>query len=55
MRPIAFLELGTGIIPMEPIHAAAKAAGVEYCHAELDQAPDPLASIQQSLAYLRKF
>jgi sugar phosphate isomerase/epimerase len=50
----AFQELGHGIIPMEPILVAAQAAGVEHCHVEQDQSPDALASIQQSLDYLRK-
>lgn len=50
----AFQELGNGIIPMEPILVAAKAAGVMHCHVEQDQSPDALASIQQSMAYLRK-
>ncbi len=50
----AFQELGDGIIPMEPILVAAKAAGVEYCHVEQDQSPDPLASIKQSIGYLNK-
>jgi len=46
--------LGDGIIPMEPILVAAKAAGVEHCHVEQDQSPDPLASIKQSIGYLNK-
>ena len=50
----AFQELGDGIIPMEPIIKAAKAAGVVHCHVEQDQSPDPIASIKQSMAYLRK-
>ncbi len=50
----AFQELGDGIIPMEPILVAAKAAGVEHCHVEQDQSPDPLASIKQSINYLKK-
>jgi sugar phosphate isomerase/epimerase len=50
----AFQELGDGIIPMEPILVASKAAGVKYCHVEQDQSPDPLASIRQSLAYLKR-
>jgi sugar phosphate isomerase/epimerase len=49
----AFQELGDGIIPMEPLLAAAAAAGVTHCHVEQDQSPDPLASIRQSLAYLK--
>lgn len=50
----AFQELGDGIIPMEPIIAAAKAAGVQHCHVEQDQSPDALASIRQSMDYLKK-
>ena len=50
----AFQELVDGIIPMEPIIKAAKAAGVAHCHVEQDQSPDPIASIKQSMAYLRK-
>ena len=50
----AFQELGDGIIPMEPILIAGKAAGVVHCHVEQDQSPDALASIRQSIAYLRK-
>ncbi len=49
----AFQELGDGIIPMEPIIKAAAEAGVAHCHVEQDQSPDPLASIQQSMAYLK--
>lgn len=50
----AFQELGDGIIPMEPILAASKAAGVKHCHVEQDQSPDALASIRQSMDYLRR-
>jgi sugar phosphate isomerase/epimerase len=49
----AFKELGNGIIPMEPIIVAAKPAGVEHCHVEQDQSPDPIASVRQSMAYLK--
>ena len=49
----AFKELGNGIIPMEPIIVAVKAAGVVLCHVEQDQSPDAIASIKQSMAYLR--
>jgi sugar phosphate isomerase/epimerase len=49
----AFKELGNGIIPMEPIIEAAKAAGVVHCHVEQDQSPDPIASIKESVAYLK--
>jgi sugar phosphate isomerase/epimerase len=50
----AFKELGNGIIPMEPIIVEAKVGGVTYCHVEQDQSPNPLASICESMAYLRK-
>lgn len=50
----AFQELGDGIIPMEPIIVAARAAGVQHCHVEQDQSPDPIASIRQSMAYLKR-
>jgi sugar phosphate isomerase/epimerase len=50
----AFQPLGAGIIQMEPIIVAAKAAGVEHCHVEQDQSPAPLTDIGTSMAYLRK-
>jgi sugar phosphate isomerase/epimerase len=50
----AFQELGDGIIAMEPIIVAAKAAGVEHCHVEQDQSPDAIASIRQSISWLAK-
>ena len=49
----AFKELGNGIIDMEPIIEAAKAAGVAHCHVEQDQSPDPIASIKESMNYLK--
>ncbi|QEF99201.1 Xylose isomerase-like TIM barrel [Stieleria maiorica] len=49
----AFKELGNGVIPMEPILAAAAEAGVEHCHVEQDHSPHPVQSIRQSAAYLR--
>jgi sugar phosphate isomerase/epimerase len=51
--PDAFKELGNGIIATEPLLAAAKAAGVEHAHVEQDQSPDAMASIRQSIKYLR--
>lgn len=50
----AFKELGNGVIPMEPILAAAADAGVEHCHVEQDHSPHPIKSIQQSMAYLKQ-
>lgn len=53
LPPDAFKELGAGIIPMEPIIEAAATAGVAHAHVEQDQSPDPLASIRQSMTYLK--
>ena len=49
----AFKELGNGMIPMESIIEAGKAAGVAHCHVEQDHSPNPLASIKESVAYLK--
>lgn len=49
----AFKELGNGMIPMEPILAAAEKSGVVHTHVEQDQSPDPIKSIRQSMAYLK--
>ncbi len=49
----AFKELGNGMIPMEPILAAAAKHGVTHCHVEQDHSPDPLASIRESMTYLK--
>lgn len=49
----AFEELGDGIIAIEPVIDAAAKAGVEHCHIEQDQSPDALASMRQSMAYLK--
>lgn len=49
----AFKELGNGMIPMEPVIEAGRAAGVVHCHVEQDQSPDPIASIQESMKYLK--
>lgn len=48
----AFQELGNGIIDMDPIIETADAAGVDHCHVEQDQSPDPIASIRQSMRHL---
>ena len=48
----AFKEIGNGIIPMEPIMAAAEKAGVKHCHVEQDQSPHPIESIQESMKTL---
>lgn len=48
----AFQELGDGEIDMAAVISAAAEAGVEQCHVEQDQSPDPLASIKQSRRWL---
>jgi sugar phosphate isomerase/epimerase len=50
----AFKELGAGAIDMPAVLRASKAAGVAHYFVEQDQVPaDPLASLKQSVAYLR--
>jgi len=48
----AFQEIGNGMIPMEPIMAAASVNGVKHCHVEQDQSPHPIESIQESMKNL---
>lgn len=52
--PDAFRELGRGGLDLKKIIATCAATGVEQCHVEQDQSPDPLASIATSLQYLRR-
>jgi sugar phosphate isomerase/epimerase len=49
----AFQEVGDGIIDWPAVLAAAEFAGVTQCHVEQDQSPDPVASIGQSIRYLK--
>ena len=53
LNPDAFEELGDGSISMEPIIKASKVAGVAHCHVEQDHSPHPIASIRQSMKYLK--
>ena len=52
--PAAFRELGAGSLDMARILAACAETGVDQCHVEQDQSPDPLASIAASVAWLRR-
>lgn len=52
MPKSAFKELGNGMIPMEPIIDAGRAAGVAHCHVEQDHSPNPLSSVTESVKYL---
>lgn len=49
----AFKELGNGVIGMAAVLDAADQAGVEQCHVEQDQSPNPIASIRESMKHLR--
>lgn len=53
LPPDAFKEVGNGVIPTEPLLAAAEKAGVQHAHVEQDQSPDPIASVKQSAKYLK--
>ena len=47
----AFKELGNGSIDMAKVLAKAQEIGVEQCHVEQDQSPDPIDSIGQSIKH----
>ena len=48
----AFKELGNGTIDMAKILEVSEQIGVEQCHVEQDQSPDPIKSIGQSMQHL---
>ena len=48
----AFADVGKGVIDMPRFIAAAQRNGLRYAFVERDVAPDPLASIRASHAYL---
>ena len=50
----AFEELGDGNIDLKTVMSLAEEIGVEFCHVEQDQSPDPIASIARSINYLKK-
>jgi len=50
----AFKEVGAGGIDMKSVLAVSKKIGVDQCHVEQDQSPDPVQSIQLSMTNLRK-
>ncbi|MFT4091548.1 MAG: sugar phosphate isomerase/epimerase [Asticcacaulis sp.] len=47
-------DVGSGTLDFPKILKKAKALGVKHVYVERDDAPDPFASVTQSLAYLRK-
>lgn len=49
----AFQELGDGVIDLHRVMQLAANLGVEQCHVEQDQSPNPIDSIQQSMKYLK--
>jgi sugar phosphate isomerase/epimerase len=51
----AFKEVGSGVLDWAKVLRAAAASGVEHYFVEQDQTPgDPLDSLRQSIAYLKK-
>ncbi len=50
----AFKEVGAGGIDMKSVMAVSKKIGVDQCHVEQDQSPDPVQSIQLSMSNLKK-
>jgi len=50
----AFQEVGDGIIDWNAVLQAAQETGVAQCHVEQDQSPEPIASIGQSIRYLKE-
>lgn len=52
--PEAFQELGRGSLDLKRIIATCASTGVDQCHVEQDQSPDPLASIAISAKYLHQ-
>lgn len=48
----AFKELGKGIVDTKAVLEAAPSIGVEQCHVEQDQSPNPIESIGTSMKYL---
>lgn len=51
--PSAFKELGTGMVDLKGVLAAATKYGIDYCHVEQDHSPDPVKSVGQSRKYLQ--
>lgn len=49
----AFKELGNGVVDLKTIIKKAETIGVQECHVEQDQSPDPINSIGQSISYLK--
>ena len=47
-----FKECGNGSIEMVEVLKVSEKIGVEQCHVEQDQSPDPIVSIGQSIRYL---
>ncbi len=48
----AFKECGNGTIDMAKVLATSEEIGVEQCHVEQDQSPNPIQSIGQSIKHL---
>ncbi len=50
----AFKELGNGVIDLQAIINIAEKTDVKYCFVEQDFSPDPINSVGESVAYLRR-
>ncbi|MEM1135426.1 MAG: sugar phosphate isomerase/epimerase [Bacteroidota bacterium] len=50
----AFKELGNGVVDLAKVIKLAEKIGVEQCMVEQDQSPDPIESIQTSIAYMKE-
>lgn len=48
----AFQELGDGIIDWDPVIRVANNVGVDHCHVEQDQSPNPIKSVNKSIQHL---
>jgi len=49
----AFKELGNGTIDMAEVLKVSEKIGVDQCHVEQDQSPDPIVSIGQSMTHFK--
>lgn len=50
----AFKELGNGVVNLKKVIKLAEKMGIEQCMVEQDQSPDPLKSIETSIAYVNQ-
>ena len=51
----SFTEVGSGVLNFADIMAALSAGCVRHSFVEQDVSPDPMQSIETSIAYLRRY